>query len=455
MELTMSQANEITPAAKRVAEPPAPRYQIGFGNDLESEALAGALPRGRSSPQVPAYGLVDELISGVTFSAPRALNRRVHVYRIRPSVSQLALTPMKDGPPLYKTAPFERMPDPNQMRWSPFEIPERPLDFLDGINTLFGNGSAMTQYGMAMHVYVANRSMQGRAFSNADGEMLLLPQLGRLRLVTELGILDVRPGELALVPRGMKFRVDLLDDVARGFVCENYGLPFRLPELGLIGSTGQANAYDFEVPVAAYEDADVSTQLVHKYCGAFWSRTLAYSPFDVVAWRGNNTPSKFDMAKFMILGALAFDHPDPSIYCALSSPSDVVGGPNAELMILPPRWLVIEDTFRPPTFHRNCVAEFLALLVGEHQGKSADAFRPGGASMHNNWAPHGPDMTSFTAARAEKQTPIKLTDTLVVMVESRYPFQLTDSGFNAPERQRDYIQCWNGHENAFRASQKP
>jgi homogentisate 1,2-dioxygenase len=451
----MSQATKTVPHEKQLVEPLAPRYQVGFGNDLESEAVLGALPRGRSSPQAPAYGLVDELISGVTFTAPRALNRRVHVYRIRPSVAQLALAPMKDGPPLYRTAPFERMPDPNQMRWGPFEIPDRPLDFLDGIKTLFGNGSAVAQYGMAIHIYVANRSMSGRAFSNADGEMLLLPQLGRLRLVTELGILDVRPGELALVPRGMKFRVDLLDVLARGFVCENYGVPFRLPELGLIGSTGQANAYDFEIPVAAYEDNDITTQLIHKYCGSFWTTTLQYSPFDVVAWRGNNTPSKFDMAKFMILGALAFDHPDPSIYCALSSPSDLVGGPNAELMILPPRWLVVEDTFRPPTFHRNSVAEFLALLVGEHQGKSSEKFRPGCASMHNNWAPHGPDMASFRTARAEKHAPTKLTDTLVIMVESRYPFQLTDTAFNAPERERDYIQCWSGHTNAFRGSQKP
>jgi len=433
--------------SERNSQGDALQYLQGFGNDLETEALPNALPRGRNSPQLAPLGLVNELISGTTFSAPRNLNKRTHVYRIRPSVAQMALLPMP-APEHYLTPPLKNDPTPNQMRWSPFEIPSRPQDFLDGLLTLCGNGSAINQFGMSIHVYLATKSMTNRAFSNADGEMLVVPQLGSLRMVTEMGVMIVRPGEFAVLPRGIKCRVDLVDAHARGYMCENYGLPFRLPELGIIGATGQANAYDFAIPVAAYEDVDVDTELVHKYCGAFWKADLKYSPFDVVAWRGNNVPCKFDMARFMILGSLAFDHPDPTLFCALTSPSDSVAGPNADFMILPPRWLVVENTFRPPTFHRNSVAEFLAVLIGTHEGKHD--FVTGGASVHNNWAPHGPDFVSFERARFAEQNPQKLTDTLVVMLESRYPFHFTDAAINAACREKNYIESWKGFSNAFR-----
>lgn len=423
------------------------RYLTGFGNELSSEAIAGALPVGQSGPQRPAHGLVHELVSGTTFTAPRATNRRTHLYRIRPSTTQPELTP-SPGMERYQTAPFPLPPNPNQMRWQPFAMPDAPADFLEGLTTMCGNGSAVEQAGMAMHAYFANRSMTGRAFSNADGEMLLVPQDGMIRIVTELGILDVQPGELAIVPRGIKFRVDLLEGEARGFVCENYGLPFQLPDLGLIGSTGQANAWDFEIPMAAYEDDDSETEIIHKFAGNLWSTVLDHSPFDVVAWRGNYTPCKYDMHRFAILGAVAFDHAEPSIFCALSSPSNHVAGPNADFMILPPRWMVTEHTFRPPGFHRNSVSEFLALIKGRHDGKAA-TFRPGSSSLHNSWSPHGPDTASYEAGRVGSQEPIFLGDSLVIMIESRYPMSVTQQAIDAPEREKDYIDCWGGFRKRF------
>ena len=422
------------------------RYHVGFGNEVTSEAIAGTLPVGQSAPQVPALGLVHEILSATTFTAPRSLNRRVHMYRIRPSVGHPEFVPMQ---PLatnrFLSAPFATAPNPNQMRWDPFTIPVREQDFLDGLITLCGNGSAAQQTGMAMHVYLANRSMVDKVLSNADGEMLILPELGRIRVATEMGIIEAEPCELVLIPRGCKFRVEILDGQARGFVCENYGVPFRLPDLGLVGSTGQANAWDFQIPVASYEDRKVDTQLVHKYAGNFWETTLSHSPFDVVAWRGNYAPSKFDMRRFVVLGALAFDHAEPSIYCALTAPSDIVAGPNAELMILPQRWMVAEHTFRPPGFHRSAVSEFLALIKGRHDGKT-DAFRPGGASLHNCWAPHGPDNASFEAGRkSDTSGPVKLADSLAFMIETRFPMSVTDAALHAPERQTNYLDVWKGY----------
>jgi homogentisate 1,2-dioxygenase len=428
------------------------RYQVGFANEFAVEALPGALPVGQTSPQTPAYGLVHEVVSGTTFTAPRNLNRRSHLYRIRPSTAQPAMEPARL--PLFLSGPFPQQPTPNQLRWDPFEFQPGSQDFLTSLVTLCGNGSAPGQQGMAIHVYLATASMRDTAFSNADGEMLILPESGGLRIVTEYGILEVVPNELALISRGCKFRVELLDERARGFVCENYGAPFRLPDLGLIGSTGQANAWDFQVPVAAYEDRDVPTRLVHKFVGNLWQTTLDHSPFDVVAWRGNLAPCKYDMNRFVILGTLAYDHAEPSIFCALTSPSDSVVGPNAELMILPPRWLVAEHTFRPPGFHRNCVSEFLALISGRHEGKSAQ-FRPGGASLHNSWAPHGPDTTSYEGGRTGEQSPQWLGGSLAFMIESRFPFSVTEAAMSSEARQRGYIDCWSGFKKRFDPNQTP
>jgi homogentisate 1,2-dioxygenase len=421
-------------------------YQPGFGQDFESEAEPGSLPAGQNSPQSPPHGLVSELVSGTTFSAPRALNRRSYLFRIHPSVVHGRFAPW-DGARI-ASAPFAGTPNPNQMRWRAFAIPTERRDFVEGLVTLCGNGAVNMQAGMAIHSYACNASMERRVFANADGEILIVPQTGGVRLVTEMGLLALRPGEFAVVPRGLKFRVELLDGEARGYVCENYGLPFRLPELGLIGSTGLANSYDFRVPVAAYEDDEEPTELIHKFGGRLWRAELGHSPFDVVAWRGNYAPAKFDMRRFVAMGTATVDHPDPSIYCALTSPSDSVAGGNADFMVLPARWLVADHTFRPPGFHRNSVAEFLSIVEGKHDSKDS-SFQPGGASLHNNWAAHGPDMTTFERARVADLAPQKVEGSIVFMIESRYPLQVTPEAMAAPELQHDYQDCWQGFKRRF------
>ncbi|MEY2927469.1 MAG: hypothetical protein RL367_1946 [Pseudomonadota bacterium] len=424
------------------------RYQAGFGNEFASETVPGALPVGQNSPQRPPLGLYSELISGTTFTAPRAFNRRSYVFRARPSAHAIAFAPVDAGS--FKTPPLDIPPYPGALRWAPFDHDQAPADFIAGLTTVCGNGSPQSQTGLAIHVYCANRSMTGRAFSNGDGEMLIIPQQGALRITTELGVLEAVPGELLLLPRGIKFRVDLIDDSARGFVCENYGLPFILPELGLIGSHGNANAIDFQVPVAACDDGDLPTVITHKYCGALWSAQLPHSPFDVAAWRGNWYPCKYDMRRFNTVGSLSWDHPDPSIFCALTSPSHDVMGANVDLLILPPRWVVAEHSFRPPGFHRNAAAEFLGLITGSHDSRNS-GFPPGSMSLHNNWTAHGPDLATLDAGQAAELKPQKIEDSMVFMLETRFPFQHSAAAMNAPNRQTDCAQGWAGFQRRFPA----
>jgi homogentisate 1,2-dioxygenase len=421
-------------------------YQLGFANEFATEAMAGALPQGQNSPQKVPYGLVSELVSGTAFAAPRALNRRSYLFRIRPSTVSQDFRRIDH--PTFLTPPLPIAPYPGALRWGPADYPTEGTDFFDGLFTIGGNGSPASQAGMAIHLYRATASMTGRAFSNADGELLILPQDGAIRLVTEMGLLDVAPGELVLVPRGMKFRVELPGGAARGFVCENFGLPFVLPELGLIGSHGLANAIDFRAPIAAYEDSGGPVQLIHKFAGGLWSTDLDHSPFDVVAWRGNWAPVKYDMRAFAVMGTVGVDHPDPSIFCALTSPSSDVAGGNVDFMILPPRWIVAEHTFRPPGYHRNSVAEFLALIEGSSESR-ASAFPPGSMSLHNPWTAHGPDVRTFDAAREAPLMPQKIEDALIFMLETRYPLQMAPAAMEAEFRLGDSAQGWAGFTKRF------
>lgn len=423
------------------------KYQTGFGNNFSSEALPGALPLGRNSPQKAPYGLYAELLSGSAFTAPRAENRRTWVYRIRPSAMHKPFVRIDKR--LLRGAPFDEMaPPPSQLRWNPLPIPVVPTDFVEGMVTMAGNGDAATQTGMAAHIYAANRSMTERAFCNADGEMLIVPQQGRLRLVTELGVLETAPGEIALIPRGMRFRADLPDGPSRGYICENFGAAFRLPELGPIGSNGLANTRDFLTPVAAYEERDTPHELVTRFAGNLWSATMAHSPLDVVAWHGNLTPCKYDLANFMVIGSTSFDHPDPSIYTVLTSPSDTAGTANADFVIFPPRWLVGENTFRPPWYHRNVMSEFMGLIHGVYDAK-AEGFVPGGASLHNAWVAHGPDAETFERASNARLEPHKVKDTMAFMFETRYALRPTRRAIEAPELQQNYFECWQGLQKHF------
>jgi homogentisate 1,2-dioxygenase len=422
-------------------------YQSGFGNHVSTEAVAGALPVGRNSPQRMPYGLYAEQLSGSAFTAPRSENRRSWLYRLRPTASHRPYQPYAGGA-LMRSGPFdEAPPSPNRLRWDPLPIPEAPTDFVDGLVTFAGNGDPAVTAGMAIHLYAANRTMQDRVFYDADGELLILPQEGALLLTTELGRMAVAPGEIAVIPRGVRFHVALQAPTARGYVCENYGALFRLPELGPIGSNGLANARDFLTPQAWFEDRDQPTEVVQKFQGRLWTTTLDHSPFDVVAWHGSLAPYKYDLARFNTINTVSFDHPDPSIFTVLTSPSELPGTANCDFVIFPPRWMVAEDTFRPPWFHRNVMSEFMGLVHGAYDAK-AGGFAPGGASLHNCMSGHGPDRESYERAVTVELKPHKIDNTLAFMFESRWVIRPTRFATETPLAQLDYDDCWDGFTKA-------
>src|SRR6185312_5656245 len=424
-----------------------PSYLQGFGNELASEAIAGALPQGRNSPQRPPLGLYAEQISGTPFTAPRAENRRAWLYRIRPSAMHGPFRRIEDG--LLRSAPMtEAAAPPNRLRWDPLPIPDAPADFIDGLVTMAGNGDVAARQGVGIHLYLANRSMAHRYFFSSDGEMLIVPQEGRLALHTEMGALHVAPGEIAVIPRGIKFRVTLLDGTARGYVCENYGQLLRLPELGPLGANGLANPRDFLAPVAAFEERDEPLEIVVKFEGHLWAADYHHSPLDVVAWHGNYAPYKYDLARFNAMGTVSFDHPDPSIYTALTAPSEIAGTANVDFVVFSPRWLVGEDTFRPPWFHRNVMNEFMGLIHGVYDSKAA-GFLPGGASLHNCMSAHGPDVTVFEAASRAELKPHKLDNMLAFMFETRLVCRPTAFALATPALQKDYDACWQGFRKNF------
>lgn len=431
-------------------------YLSGFGNAFATEALPGALPLGQNSPQRPAYGLYAEQISGTAFTAPRHANRRSWLYRIRPAAVHEPFRLLDEGRFHNR---FDEVPaTPNQLRWSPFPIPGAPTDFVEGLLTLAGNGGPAEQIGCGIHIYTANRPMQGRFFYDADGELLIVPQQGRLRIFTELGVLDIEPQEIAVVPRGVRFRVELPDGAARGYVAENFGAPLRLPELGPIGSNSLANARDFLTPVAAYEDVEGTFELCAKFQGRFWTASMDHSPLDVVAWHGNHAPYKYDLRRFNTIGSISYDHPDPSIFTVLTSPSDMPGTANMDFVIFPPRWLVMENTFRPPWYHRNVASEFMGLIHGEYDAKQAGkqgGFVPGGASLHNCMSGHGPDAASYEkAVQADTSKPQHITDTMAFMFETRMVIRPVQQALEVPQLQTDYFECWQGLQKHFDPKRK-
>jgi homogentisate 1,2-dioxygenase len=416
----------------------------GFGGHFESEAVEGALPKGRNSPQRPAFGLYAEQLSGSAFTAPRHENRRSWLYRMRPTADHRPFASYT-GAALFGAPPAEEPLAPNRLRWDPPADLPAEADFVDGLVTMLHARRPEELEGCAVHLYRASRSMDGRVFVDADGELLIIPQQGAIELQTELGRLEVGPGDVALVPRGMKFRVNLIDAEARGYVAENYGQPFRLPDLGPIGANGLANPRDFEVPVAAFEDSDEPVEVVQKYLGALWATTLDHSPLDVVGWHGNYVPWRYDLSRFNTIGTNSFDHPDPSIFTVLTSPSTVHGRANADFVIFPPRWMVAEDTFRPPWFHRNVMSEAMGLIHGAYDAK-AEGFAPGGLSLHNMMSGHGPDVESWRKASEAELKPTKIADTLAFMVETCWPYRPTK--FALDRAQPDYDLAWAGFPKA-------
>jgi len=428
------------------------QYNSGFGNEFATEAIPGALPVGQNSPQKVAFGLYAEQLSGSPFTAPRPYNRRSWAYRIRPSVMHKPYQPADRK--LIRSSPFDEVPaPPNQLRWDPAPIPKEPTDFVQGWITMAGNGDSNTHTGVGIHVYVANRSMDGRFFYDADGELLIVPQLGALLVHTEFGLIGLEPSEICVIPRGVKFRVELPEGNARGYICENYGSMFRLPDLGPIGANGLANARDFQTPCAHYEDREGDFRLIAKFCGELWEAECDHSPLDVVAWHGNYAPYKYDLTRFNCLNSVTFDHPDPSIYSVLTSPSEISGTANCDLALFSPRWIVTEHTFRPPWFHRNFMNEFMGLISGEYDAK-AEGFSPGGASLHNCMSGHGPDAVTYEKAINAELKPHYLDDTLAFMFETRFVCHPTDFALKTAQLQHEYYECWQPLKKHFKPPKK-
>ena len=447
------------------------KYQTGFGNGFATEAVEGALPVGQNSPQRAPLGLYAEQFSGTAFTVPRALNKRTWTYRIRPSVVHKPFKQIDNK--RFRSSPFnEIVTTPNQLRWDPLSVPTEPTDFIDGITTIAGNGDLFSQTGIAIHIYACNKGMGERYFYNADGEMLIVPEMGRLGILTELGLLQVGPGSVAVIPRGLKFRVEpaiegssikgaLGDDpsnpqsairnpqsIARGYICENYGQQFRLPELGPIGANGLANPRDFETPVAWFEDLEGTFELVAKFGGNLWSCEIDHSPLDVVAWHGNYAPYRYDLQRFNTIGSISFDHPDPSIFTVLTSPSGEPGVANCDFVIFPDRWLVAENTFRPPWYHRNYMSEYMGLIYGAYDAKESGFF-PGGGSLHNQMSAHGPDLDAFEKASNAQLVPQKLSGTMAFMLESRYIIRPTKFAMETSQLQHEYFEVWQKLKKNF------
>ncbi|MCX8475918.1 MAG: homogentisate 1,2-dioxygenase [Sphingomonas sp.] len=419
-------------------------YFPGFGNHVSTEAVPGALPVGRNSPQRPAFGLYAEQLSGTAFTAPRHENRRSWLYRLRPTAEHPPFVRYEGARNFAPGTVREPLP-PNRLRWDPIPAPTEPTDLIDGMTTMLANRDPADLEGVTVHLYAANKDMTDRVFADADGELLFIPQAGRLTLLTELGRIDIAPGQIALIPRGVKFRTLLPDGEARGYVAENHGALFRLPDLGPIGANGLANPRDFETPTAWFEDRDEPTEVVQKSLGNLWTTTLDHSPLDVVAWHGNLAPWRYDLARFNAINTVSFDHPDPSIFTVLTSPSDVPGRANADFVIFPPRWMVAEDSFRPPWFHRNVMSEAMGLIHGAYDAK-AEGFAPGGLSLHNLMAGHGPDLASWEGASNADLRPHKIEGTMAFMVETCWPYRPT--AFALERAQPDYDAAWKGFPKA-------
>jgi len=426
-----------------------PAYMPGFGNDFETEALAGALPQGRNSPQKCEYGLYAEQLSGTAFTAPRGELERTWCYRIRPSVKHVGrFSPVEI--PYWKSAPCI---DPDiqslvQNRWDPIPMVDEPQTFVTGMRTMTTAGDVNTQVGMATHSYLVTADMQDEYFYSADSELMVVPQDGALTFWTELGIIELAPLEIAILPRGLVYRVTLPGGPARGFVCENYGSTFELPNRGPIGANCLANPRDFKTPVAAFEDRDCQARIVIKWCGQFHETFIDHSPLDVVAWHGNYAPCKYDLRTFAPVGAILFDHPDPSIFTVLSAPSGHPGTANIDFVIFRDRWGVAEDTFRPPWYHKNIMSEFMGNIYGQYDAKPK-GFVPGGMSLHNMMLPHGPDHTAFEGASNAPLQPEKLENTMAFMFETRFPQHLTPFAAHEAPLQDDYVDCWDGLEKKF------
>ncbi|CAI5723360.1 unnamed protein product [Hyaloperonospora brassicae] len=426
-------------------------YLSGFGNTFCSEALPNALPKGQNSPQKCPYGLYAEQLSGTAFTLPRHKNQRSWLYRILPSVSHGKYQNVEH--PFVKGDFAHENLSPQQMRWSPMPLPDPSdkVDFVAGLRTIGGAGDPTMKAGMAIHMYAANESMVDKCLYNSDGDFLIVPQVGTLKITTEFGRLQVSPHEICVLQRGIRFTIEL-DEPSRGYILEVYNRHFILPDLGPIGANGLANPRDFEHPSAAYEDRDCEYMVINKFGGQLFSARMTHSPFNVVAWHGNYVPYKYNLDKFCTMNSVSFDHPDPSIYCVLTCQTEEAGNAVADFVIFPPRWMVQEHTFRPPYFHRNCMSEYMGMIHGTYDAKK-DGFVPGAASLHSVFTPHGPDVATFLAASNEQLEARKFDGGLAFMFETTYLIKLTDYALGCDQNDQHYLDCWQIMPKLFNPNQ--
>ncbi|OQO12330.1 Homogentisate 1,2-dioxygenase [Cryoendolithus antarcticus] len=434
-------------------------YQNGFNAYHETEAVPGALPIGANNPQKAPLGLYNEKLSGTAFTAPRNENQQTWLYRILPASSHSDFSPRESA--TYNTnpenKPHERIHQiPNQLRWDPFDLDEG-VDWVHSLHLLAGAGDPAMKSGLGIYIFAVGKDMDPHeAFYSADGDFLIVPQHGVLDIQTEFGHLLVRPNEVCVIPRGIRYRVTLPSGPARGYICELYQGHFQLPELGPMGSNALANSRDFQAPIAAFdEDHSGSTTytLLSKFAGDLFAATQTHTPFDVVAWHGNYYPYKYDLGRFNTMGSISYDHPDPSIFTVLTAPSDHAGTAVADFVIFPPRWLVAEDTFRPPWYHRNTMSEFMGLIGGQYDAKTGGGFQPGGASLHNVMSGHGPDAVTHEKASAAELKPVKVGEgSMAFMFESCFMVGVTDWGLKTCRKlQEGYnAESWEPLKARFR-----
>ncbi len=429
------------------------KYLSGFKNHFESEAIPGALPKGQNSPQIAPMGLYAEQLTGTAFTAPRSHNLKTWLYKTRPSVVQGAYTEIGHSTWISSEKFGKVVRTPAPLRFSEFPYFKEKKNFWSGLYTYALNSSAESHAGCALHLYACNESMTDTYGVNADAEMMIIPQEGELLIKTEMGNLEVSPLWIAVIPRGVKFQVQLKSDKARGYMCENFGSPFQQPELGPIGANGLANTRDFESPTAAFEDKAGNFTLLTRYLGATFSSPISYSPLNAVAWHGNCVPYRYDLTKFNTMNTVSYDHPDPSIFTVLTSPSAIPGTANIDFVIFPPRWMVAENTFRPPYFHRNIMNEFMGLIQGHYDAKP-DGFVPAGASLHNCMTGHGPDAEAFQKASNTELKPDRYKNTMAFMWESNLAFMPTAQVLESNLNQKSYAECWQSLPNTFSGSPK-
>jgi homogentisate 1,2-dioxygenase len=429
-------------------------YLCGFGAAHGSEALKGALPEAQNSPRLPPYGLVAEQLNGTSFTVPRAENRRVWLYRVRPSLVQDDAEPMAH--PSFNLDYLDQPPAASPVGWTPRVLPEGGIDFVDGLTTRAGAGDPADARGLALHTFVASSDMGARAMVDADGDLMILPDTGILRLRTELGWLRVEPGELVVIPRGIVFSVFVEQGPVRGVVMEVYARHFRLPERGPIGANGLADERHFFMPVASYEDRAGPFEIVVKMGGHLYRAARSHSPFDVVAWHGNYTPYKYDLRRFNAMGTVTWDHPDPSIFTVLSAPFERPGENLADLVVFPsPRWDVAAHTFRPPYYHRNAATEINAIVAGV--SRADDVFSCGGIFITPPFAAHGPNAKAVERAHAmsdeEADEPHELgASSLYIQWESTLALRMAPAALS--ERQPDFSQFARGVATRFDANKR-